>query len=34
MRLSDFQQKQEITTAPRILRWWQIWWRSVEGCDL
>jgi len=34
MRLSDFDRKQKVTTFPGTLPWWQVWWRSVDDCDL
>jgi len=32
--ISDFHQKQYVTTSPGTLPWWQVWWRSVEDYDL
>ena len=33
MCLSDCDQKRQVTTAPRTLPWWRVWWRSVEDCN-
>ena len=32
--IQDFCQKQQVITSPRTLLWWQVWWRSVEDCEL